>query len=188
MDDNISNNKRIAKNTLMLYLRMFFILAVSLYTSRVVLKTLGISDYGVYNVVGGFVSMLAYLNTTFVGATQRFMSYALGKGDKKLVLSTFATARKTHMLLAIVIFVIAESFGLWFINNELVIDANRMVAVNWVYQCSIITLMITVINIPYNACIVSHEHMHIYAYISIVAVVLNFDNLDNHENNQKKTL
>lgn len=167
-----SNNKRIAKNTLMLYLRMILILVVSLYTSRVVLKTLGISDYGVYNVVGGFVSMLAYLNTAFVGATQRFMSFALGKGDKNLVFSTFATAKQTHILLAALIFIVAETFGLWFINNKLVIDASRMVAANWVYQCSIITLVITIINIPYNACIVSHEHMHIYAYVSIVDVVL----------------
>ena len=172
MADNISNNKRIAKNTLLLYLRMILILVVSLYTSRVVLKTLGVSDYGVYNVVGGFVSMLAYLNSAFSGASQRFMNFALGKGDKNLVFSTFATAKKTHIIIALILFVIAETFGLWFINNKLVIDAGRMVAANWVYQCSIVTLMITIINIPYNACIISHEHMHIYAYVSIVEVVL----------------
>lgn len=167
-----SNNKRIAKNTFLLYLRMILILVVSLYTSRVVLKTLGISDYGVYNVVGGFVSMLAYLNSAFTGASQRFMAFALGKNDRNLILSTFATARKTHLIIALILFVIAETVGLWFINNKLVIDADRMVAANWVYQCSIVTLMITIINIPYNACIIAHEHMHIYAYVSIVEVVL----------------
>lgn len=172
MADNISNNKRIAKNTLLLYLRMIFILVVSLYTSRVVLKTLGISDYGVYSVVGGFVSMLAYLNSAFTGASQRFMAFALGKGDNNLVLITFATAKKTHIIIAVILLVIAETFGLWFINNKLVIDAGRMVAANWVYQCSIVTLMITIINIPYNACIIAHEHMHIYAYVSILEVVL----------------
>ena len=172
MTDNLSNNKRIAKNTLMLYLRMFFILGVTLYTSRVVLKTLGVSDYGVYTVVGGFVSMLAYLNAVFVSATQRFMSFALGKGDKDRIASTFATAKLTHLMIGLVILVIAESFGLWFINNKLVIDASRMVAANWVYQCSVASLLITIVSIPYNSCIVAHEHMHVYAYLSILDVVL----------------
>lgn len=172
MSDNISNNKRIAKNTLMLYLRMFLILGVTLYTSRVVLKTLGVSDFGVFSVVGGFVAMLAYLNAVFVGATQRFMSFALGKGDSENVKATFATAKLTHILIALVILIIAETFGLWFINNKLVIDAGRMIAANWVYQCSIFSLLITIISIPYNSCVVAHEHMQIYAYISILEVVL----------------
>lgn len=172
MADNSSNNKRIAKNTLMLYLRMILILAVSLYTSRVVLQTLGVSDYGVYNVVGGFVSMLAYLNSVLVGSTQRFMSYALGKGDKERINATFATAKLTHLYMALIILFIAETFGLWFINNQLVIDPERMVAANWVYQCSIVSLLITIISIPYNSCIVAHEHMHVYAYVSILEVVL----------------
>ena len=172
MSENISNNKRIAKNTLMLYLRMILILAVSLYTSRVVLKTLGVSDFGVYNVVGGFVTMLAYLNSVLVGSTQRFMSFALGKGDAGRINATFATAKQTHYYMALIILLIAETFGLWFVNHQLVIDPARMVAANWVYQCSIASLLITVISIPYNSCIVAHEHMHIYAYVSILEVVL----------------
>ena len=172
MTENLSNNKRIAKNTLMLYLRMFLILGVSLFTSRVVLQTLGVSDYGVYSVVGGFVSMLAYLNAVFVGATQRFMSFALGKSDKTVLSATFATAKLSHIIIAIIILVVAETFGLWFVNNKLVIDAGRMIAANWVYQCSVFSLLITIITIPYNACIVAHEHMHVYAYVSILDVVL----------------
>lgn len=172
MADNSSNNKRIAKNTLMLYLRMFLILAVSLYTSRIILKTLGVSDYGIFNVVGGFVSMLAYLNSVLVGSTQRFMSYALGKGDVDRINATFATAKQTHLYMALIILAIAETFGLWFINNHLVIAPDRMVAANWVYQCSIASLIITIISIPYNSCIVAREHMHVYAYVSILEVVL----------------
>lgn len=172
MSENISNNKRIAKNTLMLYLRMILILAVSLYTSRVVLKTLGVSDFGVYNVVGGFVTMLAYLNSVLVGSTQRFMSFALGKGDAGRINATFATAKQTHYYMALIILLIAETFGLWFVNHQLVIDPARMVAANWVYQCSIASLLITVVSIPYSSCIVAHEHMHIYAYVSILEVVL----------------
>lgn len=167
-----SNSKRIAQNTLMLYLRMFLILGVSLFTSRVVLQTLGVSDYGIYSVVGGFVSMLAYLNAVFVGATQRFMSFALGKNDKSVLSDTFATANISHIIIALIILVVAETFGLWFVNNKLVIDAGRMIAANWVYQCSILSLLITIITIPYNACIVAHEHMHVYAYVSILDVVL----------------
>lgn len=166
------NNKRIAKNTLALYLRMFFILAVSLYTSRVVLKSLGVSDYGVYNVVGGFVSMLAYLNSVLVNSTQRFMSYALGKGERESISVTFATAKQTHLVMALAVLLLAETFGLWFVNHQLVIDSERIVAANWVYQCSIASLLITIVSIPYNSCIVAHEHMHVYAYVSILEVIL----------------
>lgn len=172
MSDTLSNNKRIAKNTLFLYLRMILVLAVSIYTSRVVLQTLGVSDFGVYTVVGGFVAMLSYLNSVFVGSTQRFMSYAIGSGEQDKLFSTFATARRTHLYIALIILIIAETFGLWFVNNKLVIDAGRMVAANWVYQCSIFSLFITIISIPYSACIVAHEHMQVYAYVSILDVVL----------------
>lgn len=172
MPDSISNNKRIAKNTLMLYLRMFLTMAVTLYTSRIVLKTLGVSDFGVYSVVGGFVSMLAYLNSVFVGSTQRFISFALGKKDEELICKTFATTRVIHIILAAIILILAESFGIWFVNHKLVIDPERIIAANWVFQCSLASLMITIISIPYNSCIVAHEHMDIYAYVSILEVVL----------------
>lgn len=172
MSDNRSNSKRIAKNTLMLYFRMFLTMGVGLYTSRVVLQTLGASDYGIYNVVGGFVSMLAYLNAVFVGSTQRFLSYALGKGDISDLKKIFSTTVVIHYGLALLILIIAESFGIWFINNGLNIDSSRIVAAHWVFQCSLVSLIITIISVPYNASIISHEHMHVYAYVSIIDVLL----------------
>ena len=157
---------------MMLYLRMIFILVITLYTSRIVLSTLGVADFGVYTIVGGFVSMLAYLNAVFVGSTQRFISFALGNGDSDKISATFATAKLTHIIIVLIILLVAETFGLWFINNKLVIETERMVAANWVYQCSIASLLITIISIPYNSCIVAHEHMQVYAYVSILEVVL----------------
>lgn len=166
------NKQRIAKNTIMLYIRMLFIMVVGLYTSRVVLSTLGASDYGIYNVVGGFVAMLAYVNSTFVDATQRFISFSLGKGDIEELKKVFATSKATHYCLAFLILVVAETFGIWFINNHLNIDSNRLYAAHWVFQCSLISLIVTIISIPYNACIVAHEHMHVYAYVSIAEAIL----------------
>ena len=166
------DNKRIARNTLMLYLRMFVVMAISLYTSRVVLRTLGVDDYGIYNVVGGFVAMLAYLNSVFVSATQRFISFTLGEGNKEKLRRVFLTSVSVHLVIAGFILIVAETFGLWFVNAKLQIAPDRMVAANWVYQCSVFSLLATVINIPYKSSIISHEHMHFYAVIGIVEVVL----------------
>lgn len=171
MDNKISINKRIAKNTLLLYLRMLLLMIVGLYTSRVVLLAIGISDYGIYNVVGGFVSMIAYVNTVFVAATQRFLSYSLGENDKDKLKKMFCTSLTVHLVLASVIFIIAETLGLWVVNTQLVIEPARSVAANWVYQCSVLSLMFTIAGMPYNACIVAHEHMNVYAYISIFDAV-----------------
>ena len=167
-----SSNKRIAKNTLLLYFRMLLTIAVGLYTSRVVLNTLGVSDYGIYNVVGGIVSMLAFLNSALTAASQRFIAFELGRGDLSKLRKIFCTSVTIHATLAVIIFIIAETIGLWFINTHLNIDANRMVAANWVYQFSIFTFMLTVLSVPYNSCIVAHEHMNAFAYISILEVTL----------------
>lgn len=172
MPNYSTDNRRIAKNTAMLYLRMFFVMIVSLYTSRVVLRTLGVDDYGIYNVVGGFVSMLAYLNSVFVSATQRFISFTLGEGNKEQLRRVFLTTLSVHILIIIIVVVVAETFGLWFINNKLLIDPERMVAANWVYQCSVLSLVATIINIPYKSCIVSHEHLKFYAIVGIIEVIL----------------
>lgn len=169
---NEDKNKRIAKNTMLLYVRMFLILVVGLYTSRVVLKTLGVNDYGIYNIVGGFVTMLAYINSVFVVASQRYLSYSIGKGDEEQLHRIFCTSVSIHAVLGIVILILAETVGLWFVNNCLNIDPLRMDAANWVYQCSILTLMINIIAIPYNANIVAHEHMNVFAKISIVDVLM----------------
>ena len=167
-----SSNKRIAKNTLLLYFRMLLTIVVGLYTSRVVLNTLGVSDYGVYNVVGGIVAMLSFLNSALTAASQRFIAFELGRGDISKLKKIFCTSVTIHATLAMIIFVIAETVGLWFVNTHLNIDANRMVAANWVYQFSIFTFMLTILSVPYNSCIVAHEHMNAFAYISILEVTL----------------
>ena len=166
------NNKRIAKNTLLLYFRMLLTIVVGLYTSRVVLNTLGVSDYGVYNVVGGIVAMLSFLNSALSAASQRFLAFELGRGDLSRLRKIFCTSVTIHVALAVIIFIIAETIGLWFVNAYLNIDADRMVAANWVYQFSIFTFMLTVVSVPYNACIIAHEHMNAFAYVSILEVTL----------------
>ena len=166
------NNKRIAKNTLILYFRMFITMAIGLYTSRIVLQTLGISDYGIYNLVGGIITMLSFLNVAMVSSSQRFISYELGKNDATRLKIVFSTSLSIHILIAIIALILGETIGLWFINTHLNIDADRMVAANWVYQCSIITFMINVISVPYNSCIIAHEKMSAFAYISILEVTL----------------
>ena len=172
MANTAENNKRIAKNTLLLYFRMILIIIVGLYTSRVVLNTLGVSDYGIYNVVGGIVAMLAFLNSAMVAASQRFISFKLGTGNMEKLKKVFCTSVSIHIALAIIILLIAETLGLWFVNTHLNIPPERMEAANWVYQCSILTLLVTIVSVPYNSCIVAHEHMKAFAYVSIVEAVL----------------
>ena len=167
-----TSNKRIAKNALMLYIRMFFTMIVGLYTSRVVLATLGVEDYGIYGVVGGVVAMMGFLNASMSGATSRFLTFELGRGDQKRLAETFSSALIVHIGIALIVFVLAETVGLWFLCNKLVIPAGRMNAAHWVYQCSILSAMMGIIQVPYNACIISHEKMDIYAYIEILHVVL----------------
>lgn len=123
------NNKRIAKNTLLLYIRMLFIMAVSLYTSRIILATLGISDYGIYNVVGGIVIMLSFLNGAMSSATQRYLTFELGKGNLSRFQSVFSTTIQIHVLLSLCIIILAETMGLWFLLNKMQIPVNRMTAV-----------------------------------------------------------
>lgn len=166
------NNKRIAKNTLMLYFRMFIITIVGLYTSRVVLQTLGVTDFGIYNVVGGIISMAAFLNTAMVSASQRFLSFELGRGDGGRLKRVFCNSVNIHAAICIIAIVLAETVGLWLVNNKLVIPDDRMVAANWVYQASIFSFMISVMSVPYNSAIVAHEKMSAFAYISILDVTL----------------
>ena len=157
---------------MLLYVRMLLTIIVGLYTSRVVLQTLGVNDYGIYNVVGGIVAMLAFLNSAMTAASQRFISFELGAQNLRKLKKVFCTSVTIHITIACIIFIIAETIGLWFINTQMNIAADRMTAANWVFQCSILTFMITIISVPYNACIVAHEHMKAFAYISIVEVGL----------------
>lgn len=166
------NNKRIAKNTVLLYIRMLFTMGVTLYTSRIVLSTLGISDYGIYNVVGGVVTMFSFLNGAMASATQRYLNFELGKGNLSKLQSVFNTSLQIHILLSLGIIVLAETIGLWFLLNKMQIPEERLTASLWVYQCSIITAVITILSIPYNAAIIAHEKMSAFAYISVLEVSL----------------
>lgn len=172
MSNSSANSKRIAKNILMLYFRMFITTIVGLYTSRVVLNTLGVMDYGIYNVVGSIVTMASFLNVAMVSSSQRFLAYELGRGDKDRLMRVFCTSINIHASICIIAFILAETIGLWFVNEKLVIPQNRMVAANWVYQASILTFIINVMSVPYNSTIVAHEKMSAFAYISILDVVL----------------
>ena len=172
MQDTTSNNKRIAKNTIMLYIRMFISMLVGLYTSRVVLATLGVEDYGIYGVVGGVVGMMGFLNASMSGATSRFLTFELGKGDKERLAKTFSSALIVHIGIAIVVLILAETVGLWFLCNKLNIPAERMQAAHWVYQLSILSAMFGITQVPYNAAIIAHEKMDVYAYVEILNVSL----------------
>lgn len=172
MVSNVENNKRIAKNTLFLYFRMLFTMAVSLYTSRVALAILGVVDYGIYNVVGGVVAMFSIISGSLSVAISRYITFELGRGSRDRLNILFSTSVTILIVLAIFICIIAEIVGVWFLNNKMNIPADRLYAANWVLQCSILTFLINLISVPYNATIVAHEKMSAFAYISILEVSL----------------
>ncbi len=169
---NNTDNKRIAKNTLYLYLRMFISLALSLVTGRVVLQTLGVEDYGINAVVGGVIGMFGVIQVCMIGATSRFITYELGRGDERRLKDTFSTTLTLHIIIALVLFVILETIGLWMVNYKLVIPEGRMFAANCIYQFSIVSLMFGVTQTPYSSAIVAHEKMDVYAYFDILNTVL----------------
>lgn len=162
-----ADSKRLLKNTLMLYFRMLVSTGIGLYTSRIVLETLGIDDFGIYNVVGGIVTLLAFLNTSMSRGTERFLLVELGKKDFEELKKTFALTVTIHCGLALLILGFAETLGLWFINTRLNVPAERMCAVNWVYQCSVFSFIVGVLQVPYMASIIARERMSIYAYVSL---------------------
>lgn len=171
MTNTSANNKRIAKNTLLLYFRMLFMMAVSLYTSRVVLNALGVEDFGIYNVVGGIVAMFSMLSGSLSAAITRFITYELGTGNKKNLKKIFSSSVTIQIGLAVLIALLAESVGVWFLNVKMNIPETRMVASNWVFQFSILTFAINLISVPYNASIIAHERMSAFAYISILEAI-----------------
>ncbi|MFD2698501.1 oligosaccharide flippase family protein [Mesonia sediminis] len=168
----ISENKRIAKNTLFLYLRMFLTMAVGLYTSRLVLEALGAVDYGIYGLVGGIVTMFAFLNSAMSSATQRYLSFDIGRNDIQKLQETFNATLNIHFLVALIILLLSETIGLWFVNYKLDIPPDRMIAANWVFQFSVFTFILNVIQVPYNALLIAREHMNVYAYVSILETLL----------------
>lgn len=167
-----SNNKRIAKNTLMLYIRMFISMAVSLYTSRIILQTLGVEDYGIYNVVGGVVAMFSFINSTLATATSRFLTFEIGKGNFDRLKATFNAAFWVHVVIALFVVLLCETVGLWFLSYKMVLPEDRMIAAHFVFQLSVISTFISITQTPYNATLIAHEKMDVYAYVEMVNVLL----------------
>lgn len=167
-----SNTKRIAKNTIVLYVRMVVIMAITLYTSRVILKALGFEDYGLYNVVGGVVALMLFLKSSMSSSTQRFLSYEIGKKNFDNLKNVFSICFTTHLLIALILLVLAETIGLWFLNSQINIPEGREIAANWVYQFSVVSLCISIISVPFSADIIAHEEMSYFAFLSILDAVL----------------
>lgn len=165
---NSENNKRIAKNTMMLYFRQILILLVSLYTVRIVLDTLGIQDYGIYNVVGGIVSFFSFLSSSMASATQRFFSFALGQKDFDKLKRTFSVNLLIYGAIAIIALLLLETVGLWFINKQLNVPPERFESASWIFHLSVFMFITTIFSTPFMAIIIAHEDMQIYAYVSIV--------------------
>lgn len=167
-----SNSSRIAKNTIFLYIRSIIVLLVTLYTSRVVLRVLGVSDYGIYNVVGGVISMIGFLNSSMVATYQRYFNYEMGKKNDDGVIAYFRSAAATQLIISAIIVILGETLGLWFVNTQLTIPDSRMLATNWVYQVAIISFVMMMFQAPYGAMIIAHEKMNVFALISILDVFL----------------
>jgi O-antigen/teichoic acid export membrane protein len=166
------NNRMIAKNTLFLYFRLMLTVGVGLYTSRVVLEMLGVEDFGIYNIVGGVIAIFGFINRAMSGATSRFLTFELGKMNHEKLKKTFSAALTVHFIIAGIVFVLGETVGLWFMENKLVIAPERINIARWIYQLSIASTMISITQVPYNATIIAHEKMHVYAYIEILNVLL----------------
>lgn len=170
--ENTINNKRIAKNTALLYVRMLFLMAVGLFTSRVILASLGVVDYGISNVVGGVVAMFGFLNAAMTTSTQRYLTYELGRGETGRLRLTFMTSVHIHIIIAATVVLLAETIGLWFLKNKIVIPSGREAAAMYCYQFAILSTVVSILNYPFNAAIVAHERMDAFAYISILDVML----------------
>lgn len=167
MSNNSEANRRIAKNTMLLYIRMGVMMIISFFTARITLEALGVVDYGINNVVGGLVSMFSLISNSLSSSVSRFMTFGLGKGDKKELNTIFSTSVNIHIILAIVVVVAIETIGIWFLNNKMVIPADRLYAAHWVLQSSTLLFAIGLLSVPYNAAIIAHERMGVYAYFTL---------------------
>ena len=147
-------------------------MVVSLYTSRIVLEVLGVDDFGLYNVIGGVVTMFSLISGSLSSSISRFLTFELGKGDKTQLQKIFSTSINIQVIISLIIFVLSEVIGVWFLNTQMTISEERLDAANWVLQCSIFTFIINLISIPYNASIIAYERMKVFAYISILEVSL----------------
>lgn len=169
--DQSENNKRIAKNTLLLYFRMFFTMAVTLYTSRVILKALGVEDFGIYNVVAGIVTLFSFFSGALSSAASRFISFELGSNNTSYLSKVFSAIFIIHLLFSVVVVCFAETIGLWVVNCKLTIPPERIFAAHVVYQFSVFSCIVGIMQIPLNAMIIAHERLGIYAYMSICEVI-----------------
>lgn len=167
MSTNSEANKRIAKNTMLLYIRMGVMMIISFFTARITLEALGVVDYGINNVVGGLVSMFSLISSSLSSSVSRFITFGLGKGDKKELNTIFSTSVNIHVILAIIVVIAIETIGIWFLNNKMVIPAERLTAAHWVLQCSTFMFAIGLLSVPYNATIIAHERMDVYAYFTL---------------------
>ena len=172
MADISANNKRIAKNTLILYIRMFVFMAIGFYTSRVILNTLGVEDYGVYNVVGGIVTMFTFINGALASATSRNITFELGTGNKEKLRAVFGTGLTIHGIVSLIIILAAETIGLWLFYQKMQIPVDRMDAAMWVYQLSVLSAVLSIMMVPYNAAIIAHEKMSAFAWITLLDAIL----------------
>ncbi|RKU63465.1 lipopolysaccharide biosynthesis protein [Parabacteroides sp. AF19-14] len=166
------NNKRIARNTLFLSIRMIFVLSLTFYTTRVILNLLGVVDYGIYNVVCGFVSMFTFLNTSMSNGIQRFYSFELGKNGEKGLNEVYNTAIILQLLLAIFLILSTESLGVWYINYKMEIPQDRLFAANWIFQLSLLNFIVIIMQVPYTAAVIAYEKMNFYAIISVLDAIL----------------
>ncbi len=167
MSTHSEDNKRIAKNTMLLYGRMGLMMIISFFTARITLEALGVDNYGINNVVGGLVSMFSLISSSLTSSASRFITYGLGAGDKERLNKIFTTSVNIHLILAIIVVLAIETIGVWFLNNKMVIPAERLTAAHWVLQCSAINFAVGLLSTPYNAAIIAHERMDIYAYFSL---------------------
>lgn len=172
MSQSLHDNQRIAKNTLLLSFRMVVLMVVTLYTSRVVLNQLGVVDFGVYNVVGGIVAMLSFLNSSMTNAVQRFFSYAIGEADSEKLNRYFNVSLVAHVLISIIVVVLAELLGIWYLHNFINIPIERIETSNWVFQFSLLSSVFTILTVPYNSMIIAKERMGVYAYLSVFDAIL----------------
>lgn len=168
----MSTNRTIVQNTLFLYFRMFFNMGVSLYTSRIILKTLGVDDYGIYNLVGGLVVLFSFLNSAMSSSTQRYLNYEIPSNDHVRINKVFCSSINIHLLICILVLILGETIGLWFLNHKLNIPDDRLSAANWVYQMSLLTAIVNITRIPYNSVIIAYQKMSFYAYVGILETFL----------------
>lgn len=172
MSNTAENNKRIAKNSLLLYFRMFIVMCIQLYTSRIILQTLGVVDFGIYGVVGGIVTMFTFINGALGAATSRYFTFELGKGNFEKLRKVFCLSVVNHIIIALIVLLLSETIGLWFLYEKMVIPTERMYAALWVFHISVLTVCFSLTQVPYTAAIIAHEKMGIYAHVGLIEVIL----------------